>query len=335
MSGRIEIELGGKTYDSVQIQDGKLFLSSRISAPEGKTPIIVNVIREKVISSAELTADVKLLDSSTEITLPTDAANRASLSKLIDWGLGEGSVFTNNSKSWYVPENSLNALTKFAQVLSLSVVVFALIFAIFALSAEKNSTRSEIGFVRILGKELAVNTSGILEFLKPNGAVESGEYFAAVRSNKGNSIFMETVQAGELRNINVREGQYLKRGEIIALLVEAQPKVLATVFLEPNKAILASKATRVKITIPEIGAVYEADMSIDNFVQRRKKVIDSNGTIYSQFEIELPREYSDYQGFGLFAEFNTGASFGPSFLNTIFDDVIFPAISQFKAAIGD
>lgn len=164
--------------------------------------------------------------------------------------------------------------------------------------------------------------------------MDTGEYFAAVRSNKGNSIFMEAVQAGELRRINVREGQYLRRGEKIALLVEPQPKVLATVFLKPNKAILASNATRVKITIPEVGAVFEADMSVDNFVQRRKKVIDSNGIIYSQIEIELPKEYAEYQGFGLFAEFNNSVSFGSNFLDAIFEEVIFPAISRFKVAIG-
>lgn len=152
MSGKIEIEVDGNKYNSIRIQSGSLFLPSRISAPEGQTPIIVNIIREKVVSSVELTANVKHLDNSTEIILPTDAANQALLSQLIDWGMSEDSVFTNKSKSWYVPEYSLGTLTKFTQILSLSVVVFALIFAIFILSAEKKGIRSEIGFVQILGQ---------------------------------------------------------------------------------------------------------------------------------------------------------------------------------------
>lgn len=304
----LTIELPDKQVDVAAYADGALQLRTDAALADYCGPARITASKLGTSSSEAVHLDVRN-EAGRSIARFSKPEEIESVARLMDW-LSTDQVL--NSHVAEAPDSSESTTRGRSQILltvGLGVLAVALLLIISAvLDARRSSIFSEIAFVGLPGLYLDVRSSGRLEYVKSDGTLQTGELFATLRSSRGNPVFVEAGLGGTLLQVLKRSGEFVNKGDPIAVVLDGIPQPYAAVFLKPSDAIPAIRTGKATITFMSTGETIEVALSSKNIVLKPKRLVDERGVLLTEIDIPLPRKWESRMGEALRVEFSDASA---------------------------
>lgn len=300
----LTIELPDRKVEVAAFADGTLRLSPDAGVADYSGPATIVARKANAVSTeiVDLQVDGGAGNPVARLTKPGE---QEAVTRLVRW-LATDEILSRHMTA--VPENDKSPAGTRSQVLAvvgLGILAVLLLLAISAvLNARRSSIFSEVAFVGLPGLYLDVPSSGRLEYVKADGALQNGELFATLRSSRGNPVFVEAGHAGMVRQVLKRSGDFVSKGDLIAVVFDGVPKPYAAVFVKPSDAIQAVGRGKATITLLSTGEKLEVALSSENIVLKPKRLVDERGIVFTEIDIPLPEAWESRMGEALHVEFD-------------------------------
>lgn len=302
----LKIEFADTQVDVTAYADGALQLRADAALEDYSGLARIVASKSGVSSSETVHLDVKN-EAGNSIARFNAPEEVESVGRLLHW-LSTDPVLSPYAVA--APENSPSpAPAQIMLTVWLGLIAVALLVIIsLVLDARRSSIFSDVAFVGLPGLYLDVRSSGRLEYVKADGTLQTGELFATLRSSRGNPVFVEARHGGTVRQVLKQSGEFVSKGDPIAVVLDGTPKPYAAVFVKPSDAVPAIRTGKATITIMSTGETLEVALSSENIVLKPKRLVDERGVLLTEIDIPLPQKWESRMGEALRVEFDHARS---------------------------
>lgn len=162
--------------------------------------------------------------------------------------------------------------------MALAVLSLSLIGTIAALQYQKTAVISApAAFVDSSGVTLESNVSGKVEYIAKGDYIQVGEIFAAVRTESGRSIYLESGKSGNLVGTGVGPGNHVRKGDKIFKITNVNDTYFVNAYVSYADVVKITSGYKAEI---DFGGASNAHMFLPQIIQ------SSNITAYQQFHDE-------------------------------------------------
>lgn len=306
---KVFVEIAGEKF-AVSRFLARTFYATGLIGINGTTSNTTFLIaRGSASTQISVPVEVRHVGGTTEFVIAEQGGHLKSVTSFLRWSHGLEGFFSNlTPDALETPAPTGLQKYKYMSSALYGLAVAALFLLLIEQGSRRTAIDAEFAYVTVPGLALDVNTSGLVEYLKPGGSLRQGEFFAALRSSKGNPIFIEASKAGEIRDASQPRGAVVKRGQGLLVLVEGERIPYAAIFVKPSRAIAAIQGGLAKIKFADSGDVYETKLNAKNVVLREKRLITADGILLTEIDVPLPEKYESQIGQPLTVSFNSPTS---------------------------
>ncbi|MBB3395001.1 MULTISPECIES: hypothetical protein [unclassified Rhizobium] len=213
------------------------------------------------------------------------------LVNVLGWYKGRNPSFADQFADRVPPEvrPASRGFSGFAELAGLGVVALVLIGLIFQLMSQRSmSAVSQVAYVAVPGTELDSHTAGQVVYVKDAGQVAKGEFFAALKTSRDYTKFLEASNGGEISAQAAAPQDYVRKGTPVVRLSDRGARPYVAAYVKLTDAVTALNAAEARIEFPKSGRIVSVPIDARNYVNSTKVFTDEDGKALAEINLGIP-----------------------------------------------
>ena len=221
---RVFVEFASKKFAVSKFAAGTFYANGLIGTNGTVSDATFLIARGLASTRVSVPVEIRHVSGATEFVVSKTDRYLKSVTSSLRWARGYEGFFS--SLTPFSPRETQAVNIGRPNLLQNTVYGFAIVVLftiLIVLGLRRSAIEAELAYVSVPGFEFSVTTSGIIEYVKPAGSLKPGEFYAALRSSRGNPIFVEATKQGEIRDASLARGSIVKKGQGLLVLGNGQP----------------------------------------------------------------------------------------------------------------
>ncbi|MBB4193056.1 hypothetical protein GGE45_001641 [Rhizobium aethiopicum] len=290
-SADITVEISGRTFSVLGLSSGGLIVplaqellgysgTARVATAKGEM-----AWKGDVLVRAEQHGDkINLL-------LTGEREQYRRLVSVLGWYAGRNFSYADQFADRVPPDarSATTGLAGYARLAGFGIVSLVLIGLIFQLTSQRSmGAVSQVAYVAVPGKELGSHTAGQVVYVRDGGKVAKGEFFAALKTSRDFTKFLEASSVGEISAQAVSPQDYVRKGTPVVRLSDKDARPYVAAFVKLSDAVTALNAAEARIEFPQSGRVVSVPIDARDYVNSTRVLTDEDGKPLAEINLGIP-----------------------------------------------